>query len=256
MPAPKRDSISRFTDRATEYARARPSYPAPAIDAILEGAHDPHSLTIADVGAGTGIASRLFAERELVAQVFAVEPNAAMRAAARPNPRITWIDATGERTTLDDALVDVVTCAQAFHWLDADAALAEFARIINPASPLRRVVLLWNEQDDTHAPTAAYRGLMDRHAVVPRRSDWIPDEVEPLRRSPHFTDYRRLSFSNAQSLDLDGLFARAFSASFIPNEGPAHEAVRRDLIDLFTTHARHGVLTLTYATHLHIATLA
>ena len=254
MPAPERNSITRFSDRAADYARARPSYPDPAINAILEGTPTtPHSLTIADIGAGTGIASRLLAERGQVARVLAVEPNAAMRATATPYDRITWIDAKGEHTTLNDAAADLVVCAQAFHWLDPAAALAEFARIINPASPLRRVVLMWNEQDHTHAPTAAYRELMDRHAVDPHPSDWIPEEATDLRASALFTNYRRLTFPNFQTLTLDGLFARAFSASYIPNEGPGHEAAKADLHELFHAHAVDNQLTLAYHTNLHIA---
>ena len=69
------DSTTRFSTRAQSYAAFRPSYPPGAIDAALEGLGDPHGLTIADVGAGTGISARLFAERG--AAVIAIEPNAA-----------------------------------------------------------------------------------------------------------------------------------------------------------------------------------
>src|SRR5689334_8771077 len=95
----------RFFDRAGDYARYRPGYPGAAIDAVLEGL--PKACTVADVAAGTGILSRLVAARG--ARVLAVEPNAAMRAAAAPHPGVVWSDGTAEATGLPDGSVDLVT---------------------------------------------------------------------------------------------------------------------------------------------------
>ena len=69
-------------------------------------------VVIVDVTAGTGILSRLLADRG--ARVLAVEPNAAMRDAAAPHPRVQWSEGTAEATGLPDAAVDMVTVAQAF----------------------------------------------------------------------------------------------------------------------------------------------
>ncbi len=80
------DSTTRFGSRANAYAAFRPSYPTEAIDAALAGLSDRHTITIADVGAGTGISARLFAERGV--RVIAIEPNARMRAKAEPHPGI------------------------------------------------------------------------------------------------------------------------------------------------------------------------
>jgi SAM-dependent methyltransferase len=112
------DPTGRFTNRAEDYAKHRPSYPDAAIDAVLMGLGAPPDLVAADVGAGTGISSRALAARGL--RVVAIEPNAAMRAKAEPHPRVEWRDGTGERTGLPPASVDLVLCAQAFHWLDPE----------------------------------------------------------------------------------------------------------------------------------------
>ena len=53
----------RFSDRAEVYAKYRSSYPPEAIDRILEGVGAPNELIAADIGAGTGISSRLLADR-------------------------------------------------------------------------------------------------------------------------------------------------------------------------------------------------
>jgi 2-polyprenyl-3-methyl-5-hydroxy-6-metoxy-1,4-benzoquinol methylase len=70
--------LNRFSDRAADYVKYRPSYPAVAIDRILAGlGTEP---LVADIGAGTGISSRLIADRGV--RVMAINPNAAMRTAA------------------------------------------------------------------------------------------------------------------------------------------------------------------------------
>ncbi|MGH9143936.1 MAG: class I SAM-dependent methyltransferase, partial [Vicinamibacterales bacterium] len=53
--------ICRFHDRAEDYAKYRPGYPVDAVDALLKGLPGP--ATAADIGAGTGILSRLLAQR-------------------------------------------------------------------------------------------------------------------------------------------------------------------------------------------------
>ena len=99
----------RFTDRASDYAAARPSYPAEALDAIFAEMGDAAALTVADLGAGTGISSRLLAD--CGARVLAVEPNAAMREAAQAHAGVTWLAATAEATeaAVDDALFSART---------------------------------------------------------------------------------------------------------------------------------------------------
>ena len=108
------DPTGRFADRASDYVKYRPSYPASAIDAVLGGCGEPSSLHAADIGAGTGISARLLGDRGV--RMVAVEPNAAMRNSAEPHPGVVFHDGTAEVTNLNDAAVDLVLCAQAFHW--------------------------------------------------------------------------------------------------------------------------------------------
>src|SRR5438552_17882739 len=107
----------RFGDRAQDYRRYRPHHPAAALNAILEGLGEPAELEAADVGAGTGIASRQLAAHGV--RVLAVEPNAEMRAAAIPHPGIEWRAGTGEATGLDSGVGGPGRCAQASHWFRA-----------------------------------------------------------------------------------------------------------------------------------------
>ena len=232
----------RFTGHASAYAAARPSYPPESIDAVLDGLGDPASLVVADIGAGTGISSRAIAERG--PRVLAIEPNAAMRANAKSDPRIEWIDGTGEATTLAAASVDVVAAFQAWHWVDHAAAVAEARRIVRPGGHL---AALYNERDERDPFTAAYGDIIRRYATDAterRRSDALeafaqiaPDSV------------RRSSFVNVHSWDHVGLHKRIDSTSYVPQKGDASDAMRAEFDALFATYAREGSVSV------HLVTL-
>ncbi|HET7842703.1 MAG TPA: class I SAM-dependent methyltransferase [Xanthomonadales bacterium] len=241
------DPTRRFSDRADDYARFRPSYPVAAIDAILAGLAPPAALTIADVAAGTGIATRLLAERG--ARVLAVEPNAAMRAAAAPHPRVTWHAGTAEATGLPANAHDVVTVAQAFHWFDAPAALRELQRILRPGG---RLAIVWNKRSRDDAFTLGYRHALEAidGDAPAERSTFDPDTVTSTGR---FTAPRLQVFPNTQALALDELIGRALSTSTVPKSGPRTDELLRLLREL---HARHrdaaGRATMVYRTEVYL----
>jgi len=251
LPKPPADALTRFSSRAEVYVRTRPSYPSEAIDAVFDGLRPVLNVSAADIGAGTGIASRLLAERGV--RVTAVEPNEAMRSAAKPDPdgRITWSTGTGEATGLADHSQDLVLCAQAFHWLHADRALAEFQRILKPGG---RVALLWNVQDSTDPTTNEYREVLARHATEPPRSpSFAQRPPRPLKDAAGWIDAQLLTFANTQRLDIDGLLGRALSASYSPQQGDARLNMEQDLRSLFETRALNGTVTLRYQTEVHLA---
>ncbi|MCW5775639.1 MAG: class I SAM-dependent methyltransferase [Phycisphaeraceae bacterium] len=231
---------TRFSDRAADYARFRPTYPAEAIDAILAGMPAlarggalQAPIVAADVGAGTGISARLLAERGV--RVIAIEPNDAMRAAAEPHPLIEWRSGAAEATGLPGASLDLVLCAQSYHWFEPGAACREFARILRPGG---RLALMWNDGDETD-PVA--RGYYD---LVREASDGAgPTSHQSAARNPTLAPpfdparVRRLRFRNEQRLDESALIGRAMSASYVPKTGPRADRLVRGLRDL---HARHA----------------
>jgi SAM-dependent methyltransferase len=240
------DPTGRFADRAADYVKYRPSYPSAAIDAVLEGLGDPARLVAADVGAGTGISARLLAERGV--HVLAIEPNVAMRASAEPHARVEWRDGRAEATGLADASVDLVLCAQAFHWFEPASALRELHRILKPRG---RLVLMWNARDVRDPFTAAY---VDAILAVGGESqvERAAFDAEVVSRTSLFTPPRLHEFANDQELDLAGLLGRARSASYVPKGGEAGER----LVELLTRlHARHGdargLVTLRYITRVY-----
>jgi ubiquinone/menaquinone biosynthesis C-methylase UbiE len=245
--------MGRFTGLAKQYARYRPDYPAAALDFIMaRGRLGPGALLV-DVGCGTGISARLFAERGV--PVLGIEPNADMRARAQEEPVPPgvpvpdYVDGRAEAMNLPDSIADVVLAAQAFHWFDPAAALREFHRILKPSG---WAVLMWNEPDESDSFTAAYV------AVVRTAPDAAAVEVpcgragEPLLTSLLFTDTERLRFPHQQTLKEEELLGRAFSASYAPREPGAAAAHASDLRAIFARFQEAGRVVLRYETSAYV----
>jgi SAM-dependent methyltransferase len=240
------DTVRRFSDRAADYVKYRPTYPAAALDAVLDGLGPPGQLIAADIGAGTGISARLLGDRGV--RVVAIEPGEGMRGAAAPHARVAWMAAKAEALGLRSGTVDLVLSAQSFHWFRPADALPEFARILKPG---RRLAIAWNRRSRTDPLTAGYRqAIADVGGETAEEQH--PFDPDVVGRSGLFSPPERLSFPNGQRLDLDGLIGRARSASYTPKTGAAGER----LIDLLRSlHARYadpaGFVTLVYETEVY-----
>jgi SAM-dependent methyltransferase len=244
------DTAARFLGRAGDYAKYRPSYPPAAIDAIFEGFEDPLALTISDIGAGTGISTRLLAERG--ARVIAIEPNPQMRAVVG-GTGIETHEGTAERTGLPDASVDIVTAFQAFHWFATPEAVNEFVRILKSRG---RVALVWNIRDVRDPLTREYGRIADLESEAARRAGQTSDDPDlaSLLNSGDLKYVRWSDFEYAQQLDLEALLGRARSASYVPSEGPLHDEIMHGLRDLHRTFAdADGTVALRYRTRVHLA---
>jgi SAM-dependent methyltransferase len=240
--------VGRFTDRAADYVKFRPGYPAAAIDAILRGMGEPEGLVAADVGAGTGISARLLADRGV--SVIALEPNAAMRQAAAAHRGVEWREGRAEATGLARESVSLVVCAQAFHWFRQHDAVAEFQRILRAGG---RLALMWNNRDRRDPLTRDYVEAI--HAVNGEH----PAELHELERgvidgAGLFTPVRLELFDNWQDLDGRGLLGRALSASYVPREGPAFDVLEARLAELFERHRdARGLARMKYVTRVYLA---
>jgi SAM-dependent methyltransferase len=244
------DPTGRFTNRADDYVRYRPSYPAAAIDALLAGLGPPERLVAVDVGAGTGISSRLLAERGV--RVSAVEPNRAMREAAAAHPGVTWLDGTAEAIPLPDATADLTLAAQAFHWFRPEESLREMARVTRNGG---RLALLWNHRSRKDAFMRGYEEvileLLERGvdpAVVGMAAD-----VAAVERCGLFGPRRVASFEHRQRVDRDGLIGRALSASYVRKDAADRARLVELLEALYARYAEGDGVDFVYEAEVTLA---
>jgi SAM-dependent methyltransferase len=200
----------------------------------------------------------LFLRRECT--VYGVEPNPEMRRAAerrlRGYPRFVSVAGTGEATTLPDASVDVVTVAQALHWLDRQRARREFVRILRPGGA---AAVFWNWRRPAGTPFLdAYEALLVRYGTdygeVRRRYEaGAPAGLRAFFGGP----YRTWRFAHAHALDLGGVMALLLSTSYTPAaDHPDRAPMLRELGRAFATHARAGRVEILYDTELHWGPIA
>ncbi len=133
-----------FTGLAGEYSKSRPDYCPSILNALLGLLDKPlYDLDVVDVGAGTGIWTRMIYEKG-VKSVIAVEPNDDMRTHGVLDCNATtiqWLPGTAENTGLSNCSCDWLTMASSFHWVNFEKATQEFHRILRPRG---RFTALWN----------------------------------------------------------------------------------------------------------------
>ncbi|MFG2030673.1 class I SAM-dependent methyltransferase [Streptomyces sp. NPDC048825] len=130
-----------FNAAAAQYAANRPSYPPALFHAIEDLAGHPLTGSrVADIGAGTGIATALLHARG--ADVVAVEPGDGMAAQFRRTlPDVPLLRGDGNSLPLATASTDFLTYAQSWHWTDPARSVPEALRVLRPGGSL---ALWWN----------------------------------------------------------------------------------------------------------------
>ena len=114
-----------FSTHAAGYAAHRPTYPPALID-FLAAAAPGRGLAL-DCGCGTGQLSVLLTAH--FDRVIATDASAQQIANATPHEAVEYRTAPAERSGLSAASADLITVAQAAHWLDLDAFYAEVRRV-------------------------------------------------------------------------------------------------------------------------------
>lgn len=251
-----RSPLRRFTDRVALYVRYRPSYPAAVVPFLQEYLHFDTGHVVVDVGSGTGKLSEVFLRAGH--RVVGVEPNDAMRQAAEEGlggyPGFTSLAGSAEQMPLQDGSAACIVAGQAFHWFDRPQARREFKRVLRPQAG---VALLWNNRrTGASAFLREFDDLLRLHCPeYPEVGNKHYDEGE-LRSFFGNAGPARQVFENAQRFDFEALYGRVLSSSYVPMDGPAHDALMHAVRELFDRREVGGTVTFHYDTEVFYGQLA
>lgn len=250
------DPTQRFSNRVKNYELYRPGYPQGVYEILQREAGLRPGDLVADLGSGTGLLSKLFVDRGHT--VYAIEPNAEMRAAAEAlfaeHPTFVSVDGRAEKIPLADESVDLVVAGQAFHWFEPTAARREMRRVLRAG---QQVALIWNRRGSATPFNIDYEALLDRFGTDFRQVDQqrkITDEGMAAFFAPQ--PMHKASLPNHQDLDADGLRGRLLSSSYTPVAGDAkYQSMLAALDDLFQQYQRGGQVRFDYETVIYYGQL-
>ncbi len=173
----RRPSSQVFSAVAGQYARFRPDYPEALYRTVAAAAGD-HACAW-DCASGSGQAA--FGLARHFERVIATDTSVAQLAAATPHPRIVRAASAAERCALAGESVSLVAVAQALHWFDLPAFLAEAGPVLRPggvfavwsyARPRLDDPALQSAIDDLHDGALGRFWRFDRAAVESGYRGW------------------------------------------------------------------------------------
>jgi SAM-dependent methyltransferase len=163
---------------ARRYAEARPYIHPTAIEKFRSFAQLDAPLSMAlDAGCGTGQSTVLLTE--IAEKVIGIDPSADMLKHATRHPNVEYRQSPAEHTPFHDGQFDLITAAQAFHWFDHDAFLAEAYRLLRVPGWLL-VYTSWfaGEMKGEPAFSDWFRGeYLSRYPIPPRNRTPITEKV-------------------------------------------------------------------------------
>jgi SAM-dependent methyltransferase len=201
----------RFASVADAYERGRPEYPAAVVGAIAAELRLAPDARVLDLAAGTGKLTRALLAAGV--DVVAVEPQASLREklAARVGAERVR-EGLAEAIPLPDASVDAVTVADAFHWFDHAAALAEIRRVLRPRGGLAVLTTIPDWRDASWADEIGK--VMER--VRPEHPGFDgPPWQDVVRGAGDWSQPREIRVTSSQPTDAEAIVDYLASVSWI-----------------------------------------
>ena len=190
-------------DRIAADYDARPGYPAPVFNILVERCGLQPGTRVLEIGPGTGQATVPLLERG--ANITAVEPGAALarRLAERTAGHdLSIVVSTFEKAELPQATFDLVVSATAYHWVVPSVGAGKCAEVLRDRGWVALWWTIWGDPDrpdpfhdalhsllgakaphlikDEHGPRAYIRDLAARTSELERSGTFGPLSTEVL----------------------------------------------------------------------------
>jgi SAM-dependent methyltransferase len=205
------------------YDANRLAPPAVLLDALARYAGGGRLDLVVDLGSGTGLSARAWADRAV--EVVGVEPNESMLAVAVARTRqrnVRYVAGFADDIGLGDDSADLVTCSQSFHWMERGPVLAEAARVLRPGGVFAAYdydtpPLVHPEVDAAFLQhLLKRRRVRDEHKV---EAGWTrtpkSSHLDVIRESGHFALTREVVFHDEAEVDADRIIGLARSLGLV-----------------------------------------
>jgi SAM-dependent methyltransferase len=194
----------------------RPAPPSVLAEILCLEARVDRPRLVVDLGSGTGLSTRIWADR--ADEVVGVEPSSEMRGeaeAATSAGNVRFVQAYAQATGLPGGEADLVTCSQALHWMEPEPTLAEAARLLRPGGVFAAYDYDWPPIVDWEIE-AAFEEVLRRV-----RAGRAPDgrgmryakesHLERIKASGHFRYAREIVFHSRDRADAARIVGMALS---------------------------------------------
>jgi SAM-dependent methyltransferase len=179
---------------------------------------------VLDLAAGTGKLTRSLLAGGL--EVVAVEPQEQLRRLlARHAAGAPVLDGLAEEIPLPDASVAAVTVADAFHWFEHRAALAEIARVLEPEGGLAVLTTVpdWSGASWAHELGELVAALRPQHPHFDG-----PPWQDSVRAAAGWEEPWEIRVTTAQPADPDRVVDLVASMSWVAAMPEAERAETRE----------------------------
>jgi SAM-dependent methyltransferase len=229
---------------AEQYDLHRPTVP----DALIDDLVPPRPAQVLDIGCGTGKIAVAIAKRGL--SVLGVELDERMAEVARGHgipvevaPFETWNGAGRQ--------FDLITCGDAWHWIDPGPGVAKVTDLLRPGGTIAR---LWNYQAVDEPVNAAFEAIYREHAPTAHAHTRLLDEgyVDPFEEDDAFSGLEIKTYRWDRTLTADAWVALVTTFSDHQRLEPERlAAVQQALRTTIKTFG--GTIQVHCATHVRVA---
>jgi SAM-dependent methyltransferase len=161
----------KFGHAAEVFQRYRPDYPSALYEHILAQVPEQRRVRAMDLGAGTGTVTGHLVSH--FREVISVEPDGGMVAKiAECFPQVILRNVTAEECAQPPETVDLITIANALHWMEADRVLANARVWLRPDA----VLAVFDR------PLPKTTSAVDAVALAELRGPWKPHRDPRLKR--------------------------------------------------------------------------
>lgn len=237
-----------FADKVADYVASRPDYPATLFETLKVVCPPAEGVTVADVGAGTGLLTQDLLKNGY--RVVVIELNPEMRRASdillSGMDGYSSMEGSAESMPLEAESIHLITAAQAFQWFEVERTRAEFLRVLTDQG---KVALIWNDrvlEDPLHV---ALDGVFNAFGGAKRTSLVAHENRSDVARFFGSTLPKQFSWPHAQYLDEEGILSLVFSRSYIPSRStPDGHEVTDHVRDIFNRFVAKGAVEVRYQT--------